>query len=91
MKLITLLFLLNCGSGRSGRAVTSSLGVPPYHAGRGSIHYIFRPFNRKESPFRTCFVPNKVLITNGIAGLIHLVRVGGLWPPNVADSVTFPR
>ena len=70
--------------------MTSSLGVPPYHAGRGSIHDIFRQFNMKESPFRTRFVPNNVLITNGIACLIHFVRVGGLWPPNVADSVTFP-
>ena len=65
-------------------------GVPPYHAGRGTIHYIFRAFPEDLSAFRTCVSPNDVQNMNRITCSIHSVCVGCPWPPNVADSVTFP-
>ena len=60
----------------------------PSRSGDRSL-YLSGGYRGIKSPFRTCFVPNNVLITNGMACLIHSVRVVALWPPNVADSVTF--
>ena len=65
-------------------------GVPPDHAGRGSIHYIFQAFPKDCSAFRTGLSPNDVQNMNRITCLIHSVRVGSPGPPNVTDSVTFP-